>query len=642
MISDTLIHNIAAGGAQIALIVAGAALLQWIVRVDAAGVRYYYWRAIAALCLVLPWIQSYRQPDVEAGVVVFRDTVELVTAGIAAAPADQIGGVHWTALAVLGIAVGAVARLGWIAAGFIRLRRLRAGAAPVGVSALVTELQSSLGTRAEVRYAAQLQHPVTFGVCRPVVLLPESLRAQPAEIQRAVLAHELLHVQRRDWAWLVVEEIARAALWFQPAAWWLISRIQLAREEVVDDLTVMVTGRRRTYVEALLAFADPTSLAPTAAFARRRHLFRRIGLVSQEVHMSSARIVVSCAAMAAVIAVGSSYAVSAFPLEQAGQVSSAAPAVDPGPLERRANPITPENPVPRRVSSEPMTYPQEAALVQAAGQIALQVTLDELGRVAEARPVHFGITSPVMELSGVGLSVKDEGLRERLRGTVLRFGAQTAQLLEVYDAIARAATDAVKQWRYDPPFKAPISFPITLRFGPGAPVETAIQVTPDPPVPSNDRTIRVGERGVRVPTKIRDVKPVYPAVARAANVQGIVIMEVRIEPDGSVGSARVLRSIPLLDQAALDAVNQWQFTPTLLNGNPVPVIMTVTINFNLAEQASPEPPRGDSAEETAQVPYWSPDRSRFAFVSERGGGKPQWYVANRDGSALRKLTTDRP
>jgi Tol biopolymer transport system component len=70
--------------------------------------------------------------------------------------------------------------------------------------------------------------------------------------------------------------------------------------------------------------------------------------------------------------------------------------------------------------------------------------------------------------------------------------------------------------------------------------------------------------------------------------------------------------------------------------------MTVTINFSLAEQASPEPPRGDSAEETAQAPYWSPDRSRFAFLSERGGGKTQWYVANRDGSALRKLTTDRP
>ena len=156
---------------------------------------------------------------------------------------------------------------------------------------------------------------MTFGVRRPVVLLPDSLRARPADIQRAVLAHELLHVQRRDWGWLFVEEIVRAALWYQPAAWWLISRIQLAREEVVDDLTVMVTGRRKAYVEALLAFSDSTSLVPTAAFARRRHLFRRIGLVSREVDMSSQRIVSSCAFMAAIVAAGSWYAVSAFPLQ---------------------------------------------------------------------------------------------------------------------------------------------------------------------------------------------------------------------------------------------------------------------------------------------------------------------------------------
>jgi TonB family protein len=584
MISDTLIHNIVAGGAQIALIVAGAALLQRIVRVD-AGARYYYWRAIAALCVVLPWIQSYREAGAEAAPIA-AGAVEVITVGMAAAAADQIGSTDWGRVAILTIAAGAVARLLWIGAGFVKLRRLRAEAGPIVTSALVTELQTTLGTRAEVRYAARLEYPVTFGVRRPIVLLPDLLRTRPDDIQRAVLAHELLHVQRGDWGWLVVEEIARAALWFQPAAWWLISRIQLAREEVVDDLTVMVTGRRRTYVEALLAFADPTSLAPTAAFARRRHLFRRIGLVSREVHMSSRRIVTSCAAMAAMIAVGSWYAVSAFPLEQAGQISAAAPGSAPGALERRANPITPENPVPRRVSSEPMTYPHDAALVQAAGQITLQVTLDELGRVAEARPVHFGITSPVMELSSVGLSVRDDDLRDRLRGTVLRNAGHTAQLLEVYDAVARAATDSVKQWRYDAPFRAPISFPITLRFGPGAPVEMAFQVAPGPAATSA-RAIRVDDN-IAAPKKITDVKPVYPAIAKAANVQGVVIMEARIEPDGSVSDARVIKSIPLLDQAALDAVKQWRFTTPLANGEPTAVLTTVTIDFRLpAEERTP-------------------------------------------------------
>ena len=73
--------------------------------------------------------------------------------------------------------------------------------------------------------------------------------------------------------------------------------------------------------------------------------------------------------------------------------------------------------------------------------------------------------------------------------------------------------------------------------------------------------------------------PVAPGPAQG--VQGVVIIEATIGPDGRVKDAKVLRSIPLLDQAALDAVKQWQFTPTLLNNVPVPVIMTVTVNFTL-------------------------------------------------------------
>jgi protein TonB len=74
---------------------------------------------------------------------------------------------------------------------------------------------------------------------------------------------------------------------------------------------------------------------------------------------------------------------------------------------------------------------------------------------------------------------------------------------------------------------------------------------------------------------------VYPDDALAARIQGVVILEAVIAPSGSVSDARVLRSVPGLDQAAVDAVRQWEFTPTLLNGVPVAVIMTVTVNFTL-------------------------------------------------------------
>jgi TonB family protein len=113
---------------------------------------------------------------------------------------------------------------------------------------------------------------------------------------------------------------------------------------------------------------------------------------------------------------------------------------------------------------------------------------------------------------------------------------------------------------------------------------------PPPPAPvpvagvaPDDRSsIRVGGT-VGPPTKMRDVRPVYPPDALAAGIQGVVIIETVIDESGSVSNARVLRSVPGLDDAALDAVRQWQFTPTLLNGVPVSVVMTVTVNFTQQE-----------------------------------------------------------
>lgn len=90
--------------------------------------------------------------------------------------------------------------------------------------------------------------------------------------------------------------------------------------------------------------------------------------------------------------------------------------------------------------------------------------------------------------------------------------------------------------------------------------------------------VRVGGN-VRPPVKLVDVPPVPPELAVRANVHGIVIVEVTIDVDGTVKDARLLRSIPMLDAAALEAVRQWRYEPTTIDGKPVPVIMTVTVTF---------------------------------------------------------------
>lgn len=99
------------------------------------------------------------------------------------------------------------------------------------------------------------------------------------------------------------------------------------------------------------------------------------------------------------------------------------------------------------------------------------------------------------------------------------------------------------------------------------------QLPPQPPIRLH--------AGMQAPRKIVNVDPVYPPIAQQVQVQGVVILEAIIDERGDVKSVSVLRSIPLLDQSAVDAVRRWRFTPARLNGEIVPVVMTVTVNFQL-------------------------------------------------------------
>ncbi len=115
--------------------------------------------------------------------------------------------------------------------------------------------------------------------------------------------------------------------------------------------------------------------------------------------------------------------------------------------------------------------------------------------------------------------------------------------------------------------------------------------------------VRVGSFIVS-PQKTKDVKPVYPEMAIASRVQGVVIIEATIGREGKVQGATVLRGEPLLQKAALDAVYGWEFTPTLLDGVPVPVIMTLTVNFSLPSGSTDQPTSDELP--TNSVPQNSP------------------------------------
>jgi protein TonB len=140
--------------------------------------------------------------------------------------------------------------------------------------------------------------------------------------------------------------------------------------------------------------------------------------------------------------------------------------------------------------------------------------------------------------------------------------------------------------RIDPEIARPVPLGLVPDVGPGgvpdgvdgAPLLNILP--PAPPPAARREPVRPGG-DIRPPTKIKHVAPIYPPIAQASRVQGVVILEAVINEAGEVSQLRVLRSAPLLDDAAMTAVRQWRFTPTLLNGQAVPIVMTVTVSFLL-------------------------------------------------------------
>jgi protein TonB len=203
--------------------------------------------------------------------------------------------------------------------------------------------------------------------------------------------------------------------------------------------------------------------------------------------------------------------------------------------------------------------------------VTLRLTLNESGAVAEVSDGASAIPGPVSP---------------QFAGALASFVAP----------FLTSATEAVRQWIYEPPAKPPVSFGVRFSFrdgaetglmahgidvprltGPGA--RAAVSTSSVSASSTGQAPVRVGGN-IPAPRKLKDVKAEYPAIARAAGVSGIVIVETTIDTQGRVSNARVIRSVALLDAAALSAVSQWEFTPTLLNGSPVPIIMSVTVNFS--------------------------------------------------------------
>jgi TonB family protein len=424
MTTSLWLRDIASYALQLAVIVAAGAALWQVLGVRHAAVSYGYWRALLLACLLLPLVQPWHAapaPAVASSVALVRadDSGERVAGNAAQSAPHRTWPVPLSlrALLLAVLAAGAACRGLWLAIGAFGLRRLRRTAQPLeppppGIRAA----QDRLAIRALVCVSDRVSSPITFGFTRPIVIVPSGVLAMEPELQEAIVCHELLHVRRRDWLKVLGEEAVRTVFWFHPAIWWLIGRIQLSREHVVDEAVIRVTASRDRYVEAMLAVARAqSSIVPTPAslFLRRRFLKRRVAHLLQEATMTTRRLIASVTFSVATLTLVAAFAARTFPLEAQGPPSP--PGASSGPVEiARGGEHLLHGGLP--------DYPRRAVAQRVEGDVVLDVSIDERGEVSDARV-----------LSGL----------EELR---------------------RAALESVLQWHYAPDKLRSTSAQVALRF----------------------------------------------------------------------------------------------------------------------------------------------------------------------------------
>jgi TonB family protein len=615
-VTDATLANLVAYSAQVLIVVAAGALAAALVRLPMARARIVYWRLILAACFALPLLARPADRIVfVAGprVDVRAASVVVDAEGIDSGPAlSAAAAVTWLVLA------GAAARAAWLGVGILALVRLRRRSDVAALPDDVEVLRKGVAPAASIRWHAKIAQPVAFGWRRPVVLLPQRVADLPLDAQRAVVCHELLHVARRDWLWMLVEEAIRCLFWFHPAIWFALAKLQLSREELVDEEVVRITGIRQPYIRALAMFAGEPAAYAAMPFIRRRHLLSRIRQLSEEHTMSGFRIACAFAVLLAVIASTGWTAASALPLRVDG--TTVLPL--PGAVVQTRVPLPAIQPAQRPVAVGPASN-QDAAAAQhqeladetAARLKRLAEMAAELQAARQRMVVHIG-DQPPSPLSTVTYRVspvypeaaKGHGVEAvvTVRVTVGTAGEVTnvevvrtrlSTERDINDPafwasqpsrlFGQAAEDAVRVWRFEPPgvvrrFEVPVSFGEHNLVPVSEPLAAQMREVLENRDPARYTTHPIKVQGaIAPPLLVARVAPEYPAAAKAARVEGIVIVGMVIGRDGAIREAWIERSIPLLDEAALAAVRQWKYQPTLLNGEPWEVRMTATVNFTL-------------------------------------------------------------
>jgi len=521
--------------------------------------------------------------------------------------------------------------LGWISMG-----RARRRAQPFGGSDL-TPWKTVLGIRHRVALleAPRGSMPMTFGLFRPAVFLPADAAAWTEERRRIVLAHELAHVRRGDLATHLLARVALSLYWWNPLAWTGWRAFLKERERATDDLVLSGGARASDYAGHLVEIARAMQASPAlewaaVAMARQSQLESRlVAILDSRVNRNAPGPITKWAACFAVIALAAPFAAlqaqdttQTLPADVDATIRAAAAQRNHEMLEGAAKAA---ESLRQYDMAQKLLESSLAIRAQASGEQSVDygVGLLKLGDLERSRrnfPEAEAFYTKAVSVLGsrpeAAPALIDLGTAAmRKRDLALATGFfQKAQLADPAHAgpalmwLAIAQDQQANTQEADSLFRQALSLEdphsaeaattselygfflerqtraneaATLRAQAAAARKEQGSRAVTIRQAGGSSAFRVGD-GVMPPALLSKVEPEYTEEARLAKYQGTVIVSVAIGTDGAAQSMKVVRGLGLgLDEQAIKAISQWKFKPGTKDGQSVPVMATIEVNFRL-------------------------------------------------------------
>jgi bla regulator protein blaR1 len=466
-----------------------------------------------------------------------------------------------------------------------RLRKQSVGDVGGALPEAARRIARRMGIRRRVRIgtSARVDVPTVIGWLRPAILVPASALAQltPSQLE-AILAHELAHIRRHDYLVNALQHGVETLFFYHPAVWWLSRRVRIERELCCDDLAVAVCGNPIGYAHALATLEEARhavtafGLAATGGALLPR-IRRLLGDGEHERQQPPLALALGIGVFVLLTLAYGRVAASDAPARPVAQDTAPQPKSEQVILgleeELRLAQVRGDAATVARLLNDHFVGTNQDGSVVDRDQAIAAVPRTQTPLALGLSTVTF--TNDTAVVTGTQI----DGITGRMRFTrvwALDEGRWTlisnSQFRDPRPAAAPQVSESVT-----------VTNTVTNTSGLAAPPPP-----PPPPPPSNGLSpgaIRnLSGAMVVSPRKIVDVPPVYPEIARLANVKGLVVLSATIDADGNVVNPKILRSVPMLDQAALDAVLQWKYLPARVDGVSTPVTLTMTVTFSPVPQ----------------------------------------------------------